>query len=54
MTLRQLDGSLLDARPGLAQVGNVFGQLGIGRVFTIGAQMKPPPPPVDFVAHQRL
>jgi hypothetical protein len=35
---RHARGQLADARPGLAQVGDVFGQLGIARILAVGAQ----------------
>ena len=39
---RQADRSVLDTRPRLAQVGNVFGQRRVGSVFAIGSKNKSP------------
>ena len=35
---RRLEGALADARPGLAQVGDVVGELGVARLGAVGAQ----------------
>ena len=51
---RQAHRCVLDAFPGLAQVGNVFGQLGITRVFPVGAQNEATTATGGLVTHQVL
>jgi len=51
---RQAQRSILDARPGLAQISDVVGQLGVGGVFAIGAQDEAAPAARGLVAHQGL
>ena len=54
---RQFQRSLFGARPGFAQIGNVLGQLSIGRFFAVGAQNKTAAAQSTarvFGAHQRL
>ena len=50
---RRLEAALADRAPGLAQVGDVVGQLGIGRLFGVGAQDEAASAAVFARAHQR-